>query len=86
MEDLVKHGVFGWHAKGSTWFLVRGGLRIFKKLQHQNALRDNSSQMRENLLNGRSVWETVRFLLTQPRTCHISTIYFQGPTREDLEC
>jgi len=40
--------------------------------------------MGERLMNGRSVWETIRFVLTQPRSCHISSIYFQGPTREDL--
>ncbi|MDV2905120.1 NADP-dependent 3-hydroxy acid dehydrogenase YdfG [Enterobacter sp. NFR05] len=45
---------------------------------------DGQSRMGERLLNGRSVWETIRFVLTQPRSCHISSIYFQGPTREDL--
>lgn len=45
---------------------------------------DNHSRMGERLMDGRSVWETIRFVLTQPRSCHISTIYFQGPTREDL--
>ncbi|HFQ7085572.1 TPA: SDR family oxidoreductase [Raoultella planticola ATCC 33531] len=45
---------------------------------------DDSVKMGERLLNGRSVWETIRFVLTQPRSCHISTLYFQGPTREDL--
>jgi len=47
-------------------------------------LVDNHSRMGERLMNGRSLWETIRFVLTQPRSCHISTIYFQGPTREDL--
>jgi len=45
---------------------------------------DTESRMGERLMNGHSVWETVRFLLTQPRSCHISSIYFQGPTREEL--
>lgn len=45
---------------------------------------DSQSRMGERLINGRSVWETIRFVLTQPRSCHISSIYFQGPTREDL--
>jgi NADP-dependent 3-hydroxy acid dehydrogenase YdfG len=38
---------------------------------------DGQSRMGERLLNGRSVWETIRFVLTQPRSCHISSIYFQ---------
>ncbi|MEX0577200.1 SDR family NAD(P)-dependent oxidoreductase, partial [Enterobacter cloacae subsp. cloacae] len=45
---------------------------------------DDQSRMGDGLLNGRSVWETIRFVLMQPRSCHISHIYFQGPTREDL--
>jgi NADP-dependent 3-hydroxy acid dehydrogenase YdfG len=45
---------------------------------------DSQSRMGERLMNGRSIWETIRFVLTQPRSCHISSIYFQGPTREDL--
>lgn len=45
---------------------------------------DSQSRMGERLMNGRSVWETIRFVLTQPHSCHISSIYFQGPTREDL--
>lgn len=45
---------------------------------------DSRVKMGEQLLNGRSVWETIRFVLTQPRSCHIKAIYFQGPTREDL--
>lgn len=36
------------------------------------------------LLNGRSIWETMRFVLTQPRSCHINAIHFQGPSRKDL--
>lgn len=35
-------------------------------------------------MNGRTIWETIRFVLGQPRSCHMSSIYFQGPTREDL--
>ena len=45
---------------------------------------DSQSRMGERLLNGRSVWETIRFVLAQPRSCHIGSIYFQGPTREKL--
>ncbi|AHE73285.1 deoxygluconate dehydrogenase [Enterobacter ludwigii] len=45
---------------------------------------DSQCRMGERLLNGRSVWEAIRFVLVQPRSCHISSLYFQGPTREDL--
>lgn len=45
---------------------------------------DNLSRMGERLMDGRSIWETIRFVLTQPRSCHIGSICFQGPTREDL--
>ena len=45
---------------------------------------DNQFKMGECLMNGRSVWETIRFVLTQPRSCHISSIYFDGPAREKL--
>lgn len=41
--------------------------------------------MGERLMNGRSVWETIRFVLTQPRNCHIRSIYFEGPTRENWQ-
>lgn len=46
---------------------------------------DNLSRMGERLMDGRSIWEAIRFVLTQPRSCHIGSIYFQGPTREDLQ-
>lgn len=46
---------------------------------------DNLSRMGERLMDGRAIWETIRFVLTQPRSCHIGSIYFQGPTREDLQ-
>lgn len=36
------------------------------------------------LLNGRSIWETMRFVLTQPRNCHIDAVHFRGPTRAEL--
>ena len=49
------------------------------------AITDTPQEMGTHLLNGRSIWETIRFVLLQPRNCHISTIYFQGPTREDLQ-
>ncbi|MBH8278915.1 hypothetical protein I8Q62_25655 [Klebsiella pneumoniae] len=48
------------------------------------AFVDSQPKMGERLMNGRSVWETIRFVLTQPRNCHIRSIYFEGPTREKL--
>ncbi|PHM37564.1 SDR family oxidoreductase [Xenorhabdus innexi] len=39
----------------------------------------------KQMLNGRSVWESIRFVLTQPRSCHVSAIYFQRPTFEDMK-
>lgn len=45
---------------------------------------DNLSRMGERLMDGRSIWKTIRFVLAQPRSCHIGSICFQGPTREDL--
>ncbi|CDG16733.1 SDR family oxidoreductase [Xenorhabdus doucetiae] len=46
---------------------------------------DDHKKMGEQMLNGRSVWETLRFVITQPRSCHIKAIYFQGPTFKDFE-
>ncbi|MDY1814279.1 hypothetical protein RKK42_15880 [Klebsiella pneumoniae] len=47
-----------------------------------DSFADSQAKMGERLMNGRSVWETIRFVLTQPRNCHIRSIYFEGPTRE----
>ncbi|WP_319924957.1 SDR family oxidoreductase [Xenorhabdus littoralis] len=46
---------------------------------------DDHQKMGEHMLNARSVWETLRFVITQPRSCHIKAIYFQGPTFKDFE-
>ncbi|MEQ1961630.1 SDR family oxidoreductase [Xenorhabdus khoisanae] len=46
---------------------------------------DDHKTMGEKMLNGRSVWETLRFVITQPRSCHIKAVYFQGPTFKDFE-
>lgn len=35
-----------------------------------------------SLLNGHAIWQTIKFVVSQPRGCHISAIYFQGPDRE----
>nr|WP_277755995.1 hypothetical protein [Rosenbergiella epipactidis] len=45
---------------------------------------DGQTKMGERLMNGRSIWEAIFFVLAQPRSCHISSIYFKGPTREKL--
>lgn len=50
-----------------------------------NDITDAPNTMASQLLDGRSIWETLRFVLMLPRNCHINTVYFQGPTREDLQ-
>lgn len=85
-----KHGLSGFTTKLSKQ-LSKENIRVTGlyppdfEVNGLEALVDNQSRMGECLMNGRSVWETIRFVLTQPRSCHISTIYFQGPTREDLK-
>lgn len=85
-----KHGLSGFTTKLSKQ-LSKENIRVTGlyppdfETTGLEVLVDNQSRMGERLMNGRSVWETIRFVLTQPRSCHISTIYFQGPTREDLE-
>ncbi|MCS3431904.1 SDR family oxidoreductase [Klebsiella sp. BIGb0407] len=37
-----------------------------------------------SLLNGHAIWQTIKFVVSQPRGCHISAIYFQGPDRETV--
>ncbi|MCK7229850.1 SDR family oxidoreductase [Enterobacter asburiae] len=86
-----KHGMSGFITKLSKE-LSRENIRVTGlyppdfELTGLDAFVDDRSRMGERLMNGRSVWETMRFVLTQPRSCHIGTVYFQGPTREDLEC
>lgn len=38
----------------------------------------------KSLLDGHSIWQTIKFVVSQPRDCHISAIYFQGPSRDTL--
>lgn len=38
----------------------------------------------QSLLNGHAIWQTIKFVVSQPRGCHISAIYFQGPDRETV--
>ncbi|WP_413596330.1 SDR family oxidoreductase [Citrobacter youngae] len=85
-----KHGMSGFTTKLSEQ-LSKENIRVTGlyppdfELTGLDPLVDTQSRMGEHLMNGRTVWETIRFVLTQPRSCHISTLYFQGPTREDLE-
>lgn len=85
-----KHGMSGFTTKLSKQ-LSKENIRVTGlyppdfELTGLDPVVDTQSRMGEHLMNVRSVWETIRFALTQPRSCHISTLYFQGPTREDLE-
>lgn len=38
----------------------------------------------KDLLNGYSIWQTIKLLLQMPRNCHVNSITFQGPTREEM--
>lgn len=85
-----KHGMSGFITKLSKQ-LAKENIRVTGlyppdfEITGLDTLVDEQSRMGERLMDGRSVWDTIRFVLTQPRSCHISTVYFQGPTREDLE-
>jgi NAD(P)-dependent dehydrogenase (short-subunit alcohol dehydrogenase family) len=47
-----------------------------------SALDDEPTEQSDQpVLNARSIWETMRFVLQQPRSCHINAIHFQGPCR-----
>lgn len=84
-----KHGLGGFTSKLSHQ-LSEENIRVTGlyppdfELTGLDTFVDSQSKMGERLLNGRSVWETIRFVLAQPRSCHIGSIYFQGPTREKL--
>ena len=84
-----KHGLSGFTTKLSHQ-LSKENIRVTGlyppdfELTGLDTFVDSQSRMGERLLNGRSVWETIRFVLAQPRSCHIGSIYFQGPTREKL--
>lgn len=84
-----KHGLSGFTTKLSHQ-LSEENIRVTGlyppdfELTGLDAFVDSQSRVGERLINGRSIWETIRFVLAQPRSCHISSIYFQGPTREEL--
>ncbi|MDW7570092.1 SDR family oxidoreductase [Klebsiella pneumoniae] len=84
-----KHGLSGFTTKLS-YQLSKENIRVTGlyppdfELTGLEAFVDSQPKMGERLMNGRSVWETIRFVLTQPRNCHIRSIYFEGPTREKL--
>ena len=84
-----KHGLSGFtqtlsHQLAKENIRVTGLYPPDFELTGLEANTDDPHEMGSQLLNGRSLWETIRFVLTQPRNSHISTIYFQGPTREEL--
>jgi len=84
-----KHGLSGFTTKLSSQ-LAEENIRVTGvyppdfELTGLDEFVDSQSRMGERLMNGHSIWETIRFVLTQPRSCHISSIYFDGPTREKL--
>lgn len=85
-----KHGLSGFTAKLAKQ-LARENIRVTGLYPPDFDVTgvdlpvDNLSRMGERLMDGRAIWETIRFVLTQPRSCHIGSLYFQGPTREDLQ-
>ena len=84
-----KHGLSGFISKISQQ-LSADNIRVTGlyppdfELTGLDPMVDDQSVMGENLLNGYSVWQSINFVLSQPRSCHISSIYFNGPTREEL--
>lgn len=84
-----KHGISGFSQKLAGQ-MAQENIRLTAlyppdfEITSLQASTTGNERMGENLLNGQSLWETIRFVLTQPRSCHISTIYFQGPTRQAL--
>jgi len=84
-----KHGLSGFTTKLSNQ-LSEENIRVTGlyppdfELTGLDTFVDSQPRMGERLMNGRSIWETIRFVLAQPRSCHISSIYFEGPTREKL--
>lgn len=83
----AKHGMSGF-SQNLAHHLAKENIRVTGlyppdfEVTGLDASPSATEKMGESLLNARSVWETMRFVLTQPRSCHISTIYFQGPTRQ----
>ena len=77
--DSIAHPAFFASKHGLSGFTTKLSYQLSKE-----AFVDSQPKMGERLMNGRSVWETIRFVLTQPRNCHIRSIYFEGPTREKL--
>ncbi|MBI0551988.1 SDR family NAD(P)-dependent oxidoreductase [Pectobacterium parmentieri] len=65
-------------------------------IAHPDSVRDFSAQLLEDhtpvdvLVLSAAQWlegalgEAMRFVLTQPHSCHINAIHFQGPTRADV--
>jgi len=84
-----KHGMSGFITKISQE-LKRDNVRVTAlyppdfELRAFDEIENEQVKMGEKLLNAKSIWETIRFILSQPRSCHIGSVYFEGPTREDL--
>jgi len=84
-----KHGMSGFIKKISQE-LKKDNVRVTAlyppdfELSSLDKIENEQLKMGEELLNARSIWEMIHFILSQPRSCHIGSVYFEGPTREDL--
>lgn len=85
----AKHGLGGF-CQNMSQRLKRENIRVtgfyppdFEVTSLDDMLHDHAD-MTSHLLNGQSVWQAIKFVLTQPRSCHVSAIHFQGPTRQDF--
>ncbi|CAK13883.1 SDR family oxidoreductase [Pseudomonas entomophila] len=81
----AKHGMSGF-CQNMTHHLAAEGIRVtgFYPPDFEVTSLDETVDPAGRLLNGRSIWETMRFVLAQPRSCHIDAVHFRGPTRQDL--
>lgn len=76
-----KHGISGFSQKLASQ-LAKENIRFTVRyppdfeIIHFQASATLNERMRENLPNGQSLCETTRFVLTQLRSGHISTIHF----------
>lgn len=82
----AKHGLSGF-CQNMAHHLASEQIRVtgFYPPDFEVTGLDETVDPRGKLLNGRSIWETMRFVLTQPRSCHIDAVHFRGPTRESLQ-
>ncbi|AZE82440.1 Putative oxidoreductase [Pseudomonas orientalis] len=82
----AKHGMSGF-CQNMAHHLAKEHIRVtgFYPPDFEMTGLDEAVDPASPLLNGRSIWETMRFVLTQPRNCHIDAVHFRGPTRETLQ-